>query len=371
MREETAGAHERRGGELKSRRQPEGLNLALLDIMACGLGAVILVFMLVKFEDGPSIPEQDLLKADLERLQAATQDMDADIAALQARNRDAGGGIDDAAQEIEALQARIAAIESETTQREQALASLRTELEAQAQAPAEPQDVIPTKAGGEEDYLIGLTVTGPRIGILLDASASMTDFQLIDIIRAKGAADSVRRQRPKWRRALATLEWLLARLPEESQVTVIAFAEKATPLVAASWTMAWDGRGLGALLRAAADLTPAGGTNLEAGLVAMNARNPSNLYIITDGLPTMAPSGMGGAAGLAYCSGLRRGAAKVSGACRQHLFAATVQQHSPPGDVPVNVILLPLEGDAGAAGFFWNWAAASGGLMISPAAGWP
>ncbi|RLA22020.1 MAG: VWA domain-containing protein, partial [Gammaproteobacteria bacterium] len=31
------------------RRKTEGFNLAFLDIMSCGLGAIILVFMLVKY----------------------------------------------------------------------------------------------------------------------------------------------------------------------------------------------------------------------------------------------------------------------------------------------------------------------------------
>ena len=54
---------------VRKRRKSEGFNLAFLDIMSCGLGAVVLVFMLVKHNVGNEPIEIDLLTADVQNLE--------------------------------------------------------------------------------------------------------------------------------------------------------------------------------------------------------------------------------------------------------------------------------------------------------------
>lgn len=336
--------------------------------MSCGLGAVILVFMLVKFEQDVSIPEDDLLKADLARLQAAERDMTETIAALRSRNTEADVAIESASRDIERLERTIGETEDQRAQRESELAGIKKDIE-NAQT-AETSDVIENVNRGEETYLIGLRVEGTRIGILVDTSASMTDYRLVDIIRLKGASDAERRQGPKWQRTMATLEWLLARLPGNADVAVIGFNETARPL-GNGWTPAADAGGLGAILGEARAMAPGGATNLEAGLQAMNALRPNSVYIITDGLPTGGTSSYKSLNPFARCSALWGGSSTISGECRQRLFEHTISRASLPAGVPVNVILMPLEGDPGAAHLFWLWTSATGGLLISPATGWP
>ena len=53
---------------MRRHRKSESFNLAFLDIMACGLGAVVLVFMLVKHNVSKSTVETDLLAGDIQRL---------------------------------------------------------------------------------------------------------------------------------------------------------------------------------------------------------------------------------------------------------------------------------------------------------------
>lgn len=60
---------------LRKRRKSEGFNLAFLDIMSCGLGAVVLVFMLVKHNVGNVPVETDLLTADVKRLELQQQEL--------------------------------------------------------------------------------------------------------------------------------------------------------------------------------------------------------------------------------------------------------------------------------------------------------
>ena len=56
-----------------ARRKSEGFNLAFLDIMSCGLGAVVLVFMLVKHNVDDSSVEIEKLKNDIARLETTEQ----------------------------------------------------------------------------------------------------------------------------------------------------------------------------------------------------------------------------------------------------------------------------------------------------------
>jgi hypothetical protein len=98
---------------------------------------------------------------------------------------------------------------------------------------------------------------------------------------------------------------------------------------------------------------PAGGANLAAAFQALArlSPRPDNVFLITDKLPTR---------GLKPASG-----ATVSGEERLRLFeeaAALI----PPG-VPVNTILLPMEGDPMAASAYWKIAMFTRGSFLTPA----
>jgi hypothetical protein len=90
--------------------------------------------------------------------------------------------------------------------------------------------------------------------------------------------------------------------------------------------------------------------------IAMDMQpRPDNIFLITDGLPTQgdkAPKG-----------------GTVSGRERLRIFNRAIN-HILPG-IPVNTMLLPLEGDTAAAGAFWGMAIATRGAFITPARDWP
>ncbi len=341
--------------------------------MACGLGAVILILILVRFEEGPSIPQEDQMKADLARLQAAQQNIQDEIARIRANNQTIPQTLADAGPELTGLEKQITALNAEIARQEAAIATLKKitqqKITQQNTPPAETSDVIAIKRKGEEEYLIGLSVTGKRIAILLDTSASMTNERLVDIIRVKGAGEATRRNQPKWQRGLAALEWLLARLPDNSQVTAVGFAQTARPLGAGDWIGAEDAQGLQTVLADARAITPQGATNLEAGLQAIDTLAPTDLYIITDGLPTKGLANFRQMSRFGDCKALWGKANTISGLCRQRLFVHSVKALAAP--ITVNIVLLPLEGDAGAMHYFWTWTSGTGGILISPATGWP
>ena len=348
--------------------------MAFLDVMACGLGAAILLFLIVKHHTEaaveahaaePTASETQILAALREEAQALTERIE-----LARRKREARRAQEARAASAEsaedAARARLAEIEREVELARARNAALRERVE--SIEPHSAADVVDDVRGGEENYLLGMRVEGRRIAILVDRSASMTDERLIDIIARKVRTDAEKRRGPKWRRTLRTARWLLHRLPVGSEVAVIAFNDEAKLLHREGWADGRDRATLQALFDELDRLVPTGATNLEAGLSALGGLSPgaTDIYVVTDGLPTQSLSSPGLLSG---CS--KNPTGKVSGECRKLLFAASLRNAAPPAGRKVHVVLLPLEGDPEAAPAFWNWTARAGGVLLTPARGWP
>lgn len=336
--------------------------------MSCGLGAVILVFMLVKHNVDNSALEVELLEADLDRLNARAVKLRTEIARTRAQRDSAGRKAEVAERQIAKVDAEIAKRESNLSDQRSEITALEDTIKA-TEVPKKP-DIIEQPQTGEETYLIGLRVEGPRIGILVDNSSSMTDERLIHIIRRKGGSAADKQSSPKWKRTKNVVQWLLARIPGDSTVSVIAFADQATHLGGKGWKSGNDARALNSVLSDLDMLVPEGPTNLQSGLEAMSALNPSNIYVVTDGLPTAGDSSYRSLNPFSKCSALWGGSPKISGECRARLFRHTVNETFLPKAV-VNVILLPIEGDPEASNEFWRWTSQTRGLVISPAPSWP
>jgi len=82
---------------------------------------------------------------------------------------------------------------------------------------------------------------------------------------------------------------------------------------------------------------------------------PDNILLITDGLPTQGRSKPGGTT--------------VSADERLKHFQAAVRVL--PSGIPVNTVLLPMEGDAYAAAAYWKLAQDTRGSFLTPARDWP
>jgi len=152
---------------------------------------------------------------------------------------------------------------------------------------------------------------------------------------------------------------------------VVTFSEKAKTLGKQGWMKASDPSSLPSILSDLNALTPEGGTNLQLGLQMVNKYAPSNLYVITDGLPTKGESNYISLNPFASCRSLLGTSSKISGKCRVKLFQQTITESAPRSGVQVNVLLLPIEGDPDAVNQYWYWSATTGGLVISPANNWP
>ena len=86
----------------------------------------------------------------------------------------------------------------------------------------------------------------------------------------------------------------------------------------------------------------------------MNPR-PDNVYLITDSLPTQGAN--------------NSNAATISPRQRLELYQQALE--SMPANIPVNTILLPMEGDPAAAAAYWQLGVLSGGSFITPSRDWP
>jgi len=336
--------------------------------MSCGLGAIILVFMLVKHNVEKSILETDLLQSDLQRLQQKQDTLSRQISDVEALIQIEQKRKNATQSEIQKIQAALSLKDKQAGQKKDDLASLKTVIK---NTPiAKKADVIEDERGGEENYVMGLKVEGRKIAILVDSSASMTDEKLINIIKRKNTSSNEKRNGPKWRRTKKTVQWLLSRVPKRALVSVVAFAENARILGGANWINGRDGQSLSAILDEMDVLIPEGATNLQKGLDKVAALKPTNLYVITDGLPTAGESRYASLNPFATCGSLLGSSSTISGECRKKLFRQTILESAPSG-ITTNVILLPLEGDPEASPEYWSWASSTGGLLISPAVNWP
>ena len=348
--------------KLRAARRGGDFNLSFLDIMACGLGAIILIFLLVKHNVDRGSVESEALMQQLESLEQEVQKLRtvvADTTELNAEEERLG---DSLAERKVSAQIALAAVDDRLTRQQQTNAQLQQANDATTKEIA--QDIIASPAGGEEQYLLGLRVEGQRIAILLDHSGSMTDEKLVDVFSFKVGTEQERRRAPKWQRAKRATRWILNRVPRDSSAVVIGFSEQARVLGGNNWQDLQAPEQRKNLLTDLEGLTPGGATNLQGALQSLTSLSPrpTHVYLVTDGLPTKV-DGRG-----PRCA---RGET-ITPQCRLNLF--TDMLRSTQGILSrlrLNVVLLPLEGDWAAANAYWNLAIATGGLMISPPKSWP
>lgn len=336
--------------------------------MSCGLGAVVLVFMLVKHNVGSSTTESDLLAADVQRLELQEEELQQTLEQLLNISQSE-------AEKIAQLRAKLTQLEQSISQKKLSLVQKKDQLAAlkndiSTRPIAQKDDLVEDNRGGEENYLMGLKVEGRRIAVLIDSSASMTDEKLLDIIKRKNGSAAGKKRGPKWLRTRKTVRWLLARVPKTSQLAVISYNASVKSLGSTNWLKADNAATLQAIYSELDTIVPEGATNLQKGLQAVSGRGATDLYVITDGLPTVGESRYASLNPFASCSSLLGKSSTISGECRVKLFRQTIKDTNLSG-VKVNVILLPIEGDPDAANEYWGWAALSGGLLISPAVNWP
>ncbi|MFT6958299.1 MAG: hypothetical protein ACJAYC_003316 [Halieaceae bacterium] len=361
----------------RKKREFTTFNLSFLDIMSCGFGAVILVFLIIdhsieeetKDFNRDLLSEVNLLEEDvtdgeegLVRLRNTLSDVDLKMVEAQGR---ASRILDETTEWealIEAVMAEGYTDSADVEELKAEVLSLEDEVKKLRQAAEESSgDSARTFIGeGNRQYLTGLNLGGKRIAILLDVSSSMLADKLVNIIRLRNMATALQRSADKWSRALNTIDWLTAQLPVTSNYQVITFNTQASAALAGTngkWLEVANQVQLEEVGEALRNIVPAGGTSLENAFVSLQQLSPppDNIFLLTDGLPTQGTSASG--------------KPTVSGRDRQKYYRAAIRQL--PQNVPVNIILAPMEGDPMAASEFWQLAQVSSGSFLSPSRDWP
>ncbi len=359
------------------RRSFTTFNLSFLDVMSCGFGAVVLVFLIINHAavvesqelnaglmSEVNLLEEEVLEGEegLVKLRNILSDVDFDMVEAQGLATRITDQIDEFRALIESLsndgftdRSDIETLQAEIQQLEEEVKKLRASSDDAGGVNA--RSFI---GDGNRQYLTGLNLGGRNILILLDISASMLSEKLINIIRLRNMDDSIKRNAAKWKKAIATIEWLSAQLPVNSKYQIYTFNTSAQPLLKGtegSWLEVSDKDRLDEVIKALYQIIPAGGTSLENAILALLDLSPlpDNVFLITDGLPTQ-----GAAAPRSN---------KVDGRERIRLFDRAVSQL--PRSIPVNIILAPLEGDPMAASKFWKLAQDTAGAFLSPSEDWP
>jgi Mg-chelatase subunit ChlD len=360
------------------RRQLEIFSLSFLDAMACGFGAaVLLFFMIIK----NAAPEHLRQSEEQNRSEVTRVELDLrEGRELLADLRNSLDLTDDQIAHTQNLSETVSAslrTNQEALERAQessqstveALAALKSDLQAidaearKLRKQAQPEGGVAARSfvgEGDRQYLTGLRVGGDHVLILLDASASMLDETIVNVIRRRNMPDDQKVQARKWQRAVKSVEWLVSQLPLKSQFQIYAFNTSTQPLVdgtANKWLDVSDTAQLEAAAKSLHKLVPNGGTSLINAFTAAAAFDPKpdNILLITDGLPTQGES-----------APVRK---SVSADARLKLFERAAR--ALPTNVPVNTLLLPMEGDPRSSSAYWQLAQVTEGSMISPAADWP
>lgn len=356
------------------KRRFSTFSLSFLDIMSCGFGAVALIFLIIKHDaDNQIESENQHLMAEVNLLEEEVQFGQEQLvrtrntlSAIDEQLAEAHGLSRRIIEDIEAVQSKIAKLDSidEEDELNKLKEDLKTLEEEKKRLEEENQqlgnDVLRYVGEGDRQYLTGLKLGGARILVLLDASSSMLDDTIVNIIRRRNMTDNVKRASGKWRRALKTVEWLTAQFPPQGRFQIYTFNTDIKPAIAdteGQWLQTADRAQLEQSVRNLREVIPSKGTSLEKAFQAIHEfpTLPDNIFLITDGLPTQ---------GLTKPKGNT-----ITGPERVKLFNRAVEEL--PNGIPINVILAPMEGDPMAAAAFWQLAYASRGSFLSPSKDWP
>jgi hypothetical protein len=351
---------------LKERRVT-AFSLSFLDIMACGFGAVTLLFLIlrhsvvVEVQPDPRLnAEVVMLKQDVEQAEKQKSEMLNSLEDLELKLVKTQGLSKRFLTDLEEIEESI---QSDPDERIAMLRRTVEQLESETSKMEEVEfgDKVRQFLGeGNRQYLTGLVLGGERVMILVDGSASMLADTVVNAVRRRNMEPEKRVEAPKWQWTVRTVEWLLAQLPPSSRFQVYIFnteALPASPGTEGEWLDAADTLALEETVEGLEAFAPEGGTSLENAITALKdfEEKPDNLFLLTDGLPTQGKS--------------PPKSAMVSGEERRRHFLSAVGQL--PIGIPVNTILFPMEGDPEAAALFWQFAMTTNGAFITPSRDWP
>ncbi|MCZ6560262.1 MAG: VWA domain-containing protein, partial [Gammaproteobacteria bacterium] len=285
-------------------------SLSFLDVMSCGFGAVVLVFLIMNHSSERTKQEVNVeLLSEVARLEELILEGDEylvqvknTVKILQEKNTTTDGLANTVDQNLKSIRVELAKLDLDTLASEESINKLKTDLQAQdeerrrleggvEEGKQQGENVRSFTGEGNRQYLTGMQMGGERVLILLDASASMLDETIVNVIRRRNMRPEQKLAARKWRRAVKTVEWLTAQIPPGSQFQFYTFNTTATPLLEGTrgrWLAAADGSDLNRAVESLRHVVPEKGTSLHASfqVISTLSPRPDNVFLLVDGLPT-------------------------------------------------------------------------------------
>lgn len=328
--------------------------------MACGLGAVALMFVFVK--ESTFNPLNSDFSSEIIIIEK-------DISSL---NREIEQKID----EIENIDNEISNVKNLTKLSSAQLEAVNETINdlvrsnrdlTQALSKAEKNISKPTKPI-KKKYISGCNVLGEKIIFLLDISKSMYAKEVIDILELSLSSKLSRDSSKKWKNSSKAFRWLIENAPKDSQIFIAGFNTDLIYDINNSWISANNKYEIERQILNITSIYPDKGTNLQK---AINDLSPwadaDSLYLITDGLPTQAIENKASIR-LSRCTNDEY----VSGDCRALYFDKFSEDlDSLFPDIRFNTILYPMKGDPEAPFYFSKLSTSTGGCFMTPSTNWP
>ncbi len=353
--------------------------LSFLDVMSCGFGAVILIYILINHATESTSQEINMqLLAEVRDIEEKIEDETDELVVLRNTVNEKDDEIITTeelilllVQAIRELEIHIKTLAQSEDSKQDAIIELQAELRRLEEEAARLAGSVEADAtvgvnleafeeGGDRQYLTGLRTGGNNILILMDASASMLGDTIVNIIRRRNMSDNQKLQSAKWQRAIRTVEWITANLPGDTQFQLYTFntdIQSAIPGKESEWLNTLDREDREKVIDHVKSVVPGGGTSLHHAFARASALEPEpdNIFLIVDGLPTQgfdAPRGT-----------------TISSRDRVELFLSSIAEI--PSNSSINIILFQMEGDPMAAPSYWRLAQMTGGSFLAPSEDWP
>lgn len=361
------------------RRRTEIFSMSFLDCICCGFGAVILFYIIVAGQTGElRVRTNDELAAAVNKLEEEVLVGRRNLVLLrnsleETKNQQAQamGRADRVVSELAQSKLELSRYDADSLARIEHVNQLRADIQAMQEGSRRleggtnvpgprGESLVRFRTGSDRMYVTGLALKGRRIAILLDSSASMLDSTVVNVLRLRNLPDAEKRRSAKWRRAVATAQWLTARMPTAAQFQVFTFNTKARPLVTGApgnWLSGNDPAQLSKVIAEINALVPADGTSLYNAFTALGTLKPApdQIILLTDGLPTQ------GAKPFTIRETIRVEE-------REKLLDEAITQLP---KAPISILLFPMEGDVPAPARYWQLARKSNGMFMMPSEDWP
>ena len=347
------------------RRDTEVFSMAFLDCICCGLGAVLLIYILTiaqqKSRDTESI---DVVKERVAQLAAQVKATEDEVTSLEQM-------LAAAQTALEQLKTKRSGEQVNLTNRQKELLLLMQQTGALKDAldkllgekkalPTEVAQPVPIPNETRHQYLTGVKLEGDYVLFLVRVSGSMLGESLDDAIARLSDPDFKKREAPKWQRVIKSIHWMVATLAPETHFQILLFNEETVPLLPSrtdEWITRSDRQGVQEALTRLYQVVPQGSANLERAFstVRYMSHLPDSIVLLTDGLPTTSDSAP------------NPGDADDDARIRYFRYA---QRQLPPR-IPVSTILFPMTGDPAAPALYWELAGSTHGALVSPSVNWP